>query len=341
MLSLVLPTYNESATIVMLLETVGCVLRDIPHEVIVVDDDSPDGTWKVATDFAARRARIKVLRRIGKRGLSSAVVDGFDAAHGTMLAVMDADGQHDASLLPGLVRMIEHGATAVATAGGGADIALGSRYVPGGSVGDWVADRRIISGVGAFLARRLSRVPVSDPLSGFFVVRRDLYERVREQLRPTGFKILLEILASIPSDSRLTESPLVFRMRFHGQSKLSFSVHVAFVCQILRLALRQWTPATAAFGAWLFLILTITAAMLTVPRTLALRLLYTDATVRASVQRALTAVADKHGWLLSDIELTSLTADAASIEHRDHLRHATVARHCRIDLHTSALLCDD
>lgn len=331
MLSLILPTYNESATIVMLLETIGSVLRDIPHEVIVVDDDSPDGTWKVATEFAARRTRIKVLRRIGKKGLSSAVVDGFDAAHGTILAVMDADGQHDASLLPTLVSAIERGA----------DVAVGSRYVPGGSVGGWVADRRIISSIGTFLARRMARVPVSDPLGGFFAVRRDLYQRVREQLRPAGFKILLEILASIPPDSRLAEVPLVFRMRLCGQSKLSFSVHVVFVCQVIRLALRRWTSAIAAVGVWLFLLLTITVAMLTVPRAWALRLLYTDVSVRASVQSSLTAVGSKQGWLLSDIALVSLTADAAFIEHRDHLRHATGTRHCRIDLHTSTLSCDD
>lgn len=331
MLSLILPTYNESATIVMLLETIGSVLRDMPHEVIVVDDDSPDGTAKVATEFATRRTRIKVLRRIGKKGLSSAVVDGFDAAHGTILAVMDADGQHDASLLPMLVSAIERGA----------DVAVGSRYVPGGSVGDWVRGRRIVSSVGTFLARRTARVPVSDPLGGFFAVRRDLYERVREQLRPAGFKILLEILASIPSDSRLVEVPLVFRMRLCGLSKLSFSVHVAFVCQVIRLTLRRWTSAIATVGVWLFLILTITVAMLTVPRAWALRLLYTDASVRASVQSALTAVANTRGWLLSDIALLSLTADAASIEHRDHLRYATGTRHCRIDLHTSTLSCDD
>ncbi len=331
MLSLILPTYNESASIVMLLETIGSVLREIPHEIIIVDDDSPDGTWKIATEFAARRARIKVLRRIGKRGLSSAVVDGFDAAHGEVLAVMDADGQHDASLLLRLVSAIEHGS----------DIAIGSRYVPGGSVGDWVADRRILSSAGTFLARRLSRVPVSDPLGGFFVLRRDLYDRVREQLRPSGFKILLEILAAVPPATRMSEVPLVFRMRLHGQSKLSLSVHLAFACQVLRLALRRWTSATAAFGVWLFLLLAIAASVLTVPRAWALRLLYTDSLVRVSVQTTLMTVADKQGWLLSDVEVTSVTPESAFLTHRDHLRISTGDRSCRIDLHTSVLSCND
>lgn len=331
MLSLILPTYNESASIVMLLETIGSVLRDVPHEIIVVDDDSPDGTWKIATEFAARRARIKVLRRIGKRGLSSAVVDGFDAAHGTILAVMDADGQHDASLLLKLVNAIEHGS----------DIAIGSRYVPGGSVGDWVADRRLLSSAGSFFARRLSRVPVSDPLGGFFALRRDLYDRVREQLRPSGFKILLEILAAVPPATRLSEVPLVFRMRLHGQSKLSFAVHLAFACQVLRLTVMRWMTTTAAFGAWLFLLVTLLTALLTVPRAWALRLLYTDAVVRASVQSVLMTVAGKQGWLLSDIELTSVTAESAFLTHRDHLRAMGGVRSCRIDLHTSVLSCDD
>ena len=203
MLSLVLPTYNEAANITALIDNIDGVLQSVPHEIIVVDDDSPDGTWKVAEGLTRKHPALRVLRRVGRKGLSSAVTEGFDMARGNVLAVMDADGQHDAMLLH----------TMLASLKSGAELSIGSRYVAGGSVGDWVTDRRIISSAGTIVAKALSRVRVSDPLGGFFALRKELYVSVRPSLRPTGFKILLEILANVPSSTRISEIPLVFRMR--------------------------------------------------------------------------------------------------------------------------------
>ncbi len=328
-LSLILPTYNEAANIGNLLEVLDGVLVHVPHEIIVVDDDSPDRTWKVATEFSKLRGCIKVIRRTGRKGLSSAVVDGFDAAHGDMLAVMDADGQHDAALLLRLVHHLQHGA----------DIAVGSRYAPGGSVGSWVADRRIISNVGTFFAKLLSQVRVSDPLGGFFVLRTSLYRTIRPKLHATGFKILLEILAAVPRTVRLVEEPLVFRMRLHGQSKLSFGVHLAFIAQVIRLFLRACVRRMRNGSLLLFSVLIILTASLLLPRLFAVRRLYTDAFVRTNVRLALETVAARQGWLLSDIEILSVSKSTLSVNHRSHLRTPMPRRSCTIDLVTHELIC--
>lgn len=331
MLSLVLPTFNEAANIVNLLDTIDGVLRDLPHEIIVVDDDSPDGTWKVAGECAKRRPGIKVLRRIGKKGLSSAVMDGFDASHGQVIAVMDADGQHDAALLLRLVAAIKQGA----------GVAIGSRYVAGGSVGDWVADRRIISNAGTFVAKRLSRVPVSDPLGGFFAIRTELYKTVRPSLRPTGFKILLEILANIKAGTTITEVPLVFRMRLHGESKLSLQVQMEFLSQVLRLGSMRLMHSFSSLAAAIFIVAAVAAVTLTLPRVLALRLLFTDAGIREQAQMTIKFIAARQGWLVSDIEVRSVSQRSIDILHRDHLRFDRPVRHCTADLGTSNLTCVD
>ena len=194
MISLVLPTYNEAANITALIDNIDGVLQSVPHEIIIVDDNSPDGTWKVAEGLTRKHPALRVLRRVDQKGLSSAVVEGFDMARGTVLAVMDADGQHDAMLLHTMLSSLK----------AGAELTIGSRYVAGGSVGEWVTDRRIISSAGTVVAKALSRVRVSDPLGGYFALRADLYKTIRASLRPSGFKILLEILANIPASTRVT-----------------------------------------------------------------------------------------------------------------------------------------
>lgn len=331
MLSLILPTYNEAANIGNLLEMLDGVLASTPHEIIVVDDDSPDKTWKVATECSKLRGCIKVLRRMNKTGLSSAVVDGFDAAHGDILAVMDSDGQHDGQLLLSLVERIKQGF----------GLAIGSRYVVGGSVGSWVRDRRIISSTGTFFAKRLSQVPVSDPLGGFFVLRRDLYRSIRSKLHPTGFKILLEILAAVPENTRVAEVPLIFRMRLHGESKLSLGVHLAFVLQIVRLWFCSFARRLRGSGAVVFAAMMVAAALVIIPHLFALRLLYVDSDVRHRVQEAMMTVADREGWLVSDIAVRSVSSDSLSIVHREHLRTRTFPRFCTIDLHTVTLSCPE
>jgi len=329
-LSLILPTYNEAANIAALIDNIDGVLQSIPHEIIVVDDNSPDGTWQVAEGLMPKHPALRVMRRIGRRGLSSAVVEGFDMARGDVLAVLDADGQHDAMLLH----------TMLASLQAGAELTIGSRYVPGGSVGEWVRDRRIISSAGTVVAKMLSRVKVSDPLGGFFALRRDLYTSIRESLHPTGFKILLEILASIPASTCVTEIPLVFRMRLHGQSKLSLKVHFDFVCQALRLMVRQMLRGTCTFCRLGFWIVCVIVILVTLPRIWQLRDLYTDPALRTAANRAVTTVAQREGWLLSDVQIIRADRSSVTIVHREHMRRPPPPETCTVGIALSTLTCD-
>jgi dolichol-phosphate mannosyltransferase len=331
MISLILPTYNEAANIKSLIDMIDGVLATTPHEIIVVDDDSPDGTWQVAEGIRSKHPTLRVLRRIGRRGLSSAVVEGFDMAHGDVLAVMDADGQHDSSLLLKLLVAID----------AGADIAIGSRYVKGGSVGDWVKDRRIISSIGTFFAKSLSRVHVSDPLGGFFAMKASLYEKVRHKLKPSGFKILLEILANVPSIAFVSEVPLIFRMRQHGHSKLSFKVQLQFMQQVLRLSVRKALRAINMTCSITFLILVLLGIVGFGARLWSMHPLYTDKALRTSVEQSVRLNALREGWLLSDITFTHVDRATLGIAHRDHIRTGSPVTYCTINLATTSLTCDE
>src|SRR3990167_11135087 len=152
MLSLILPTYNEALNLPELLPKIRSVLSQVPHEIIIVDDDSPDHTWKVAQELAEKLGDVHVIRRIGRRGLSSAVIEGFLAAKGDVLAVMDADGQHDLTLIPKLFVAVRSGS----------NVAIGSRYIEGGSVGSWDERRYRLSRIATNLAKRLCKVEVND-----------------------------------------------------------------------------------------------------------------------------------------------------------------------------------
>lgn len=165
MLSLILPTYNEAENLPGLLEEIEGAMGDIPFEMIVVDDDSPDRTWEVAELLADDRPYLRVLRRMGRRGLSSAVIEGFRMAQGDVLVAMDSDGQHDPLLLPRLYAAIRSGV----------GVALGSRYVPGGSVEGWARARHWLSYIATGLAWLVTRTRVKDPMSGFFAIDRRLF----------------------------------------------------------------------------------------------------------------------------------------------------------------------
>jgi glycosyltransferase involved in cell wall biosynthesis len=325
MISVILPTYNEALNIATLIDFLDGVLRDQPHEIIVVDDDSPDGTWQVAESLRAKYQSVRVLRRRDKKGLSSAVVDGFDAAEGSTLVVMDADGQHDPDVLPKVLAAIDDGAS----------IAIGSRYIAGGSVGDWVRDRRIISRVGTFFAR----VAVSDPLGGFFAIRRSLYRSVRAELKPTGFKILLEILAFIPEKTVLTEVPLQFRMRQHGVSKLSLRVHGAFLLQVLRLFFLQIPRFMHRHAYPILILVSIIIASLCIAQILSLMPLR-DPDLRSRVQVAIQTVADHQGWLLSDVTLVTVGDTQATLQYREHRRTDMSSLRCVLTYDPPILSCD-
>lgn len=232
MLSLILPTYNEAENLPVLIPAIKKVLSGIAHEIIIVDDNSPDETWRVAQELAQSNDDVHVIRRVGRRGLSSAVIEGFLSAKGDVLAVMDADGQHDVDLLLRLNKAVEDGA----------GIAIGSRYTEGGSVGQWDERRHTLSRIATKLAIRLCKVKVKDPMSGFFAINRELLQNVVTTLNPKGFKILLDLLVHIPRDTRVTEVPFTFAARLHGESKLSRRVQIEFVEYLYDVTFGNYVP---------------------------------------------------------------------------------------------------
>jgi dolichol-phosphate mannosyltransferase len=226
--SLVLPTYNEAANLPRLIPRLTTVLVRVgaPFELIVVDDDSPDGTWALAGEMALADPRLRVIRRRGERGLATAVVAGWKAARGEVLGVMDADLQYPPEGLPGLLGAIVEDS---------ADVVVASRYAPGARLGPWALQREIISRGAILLAkcalpRALGRL--EDPNSGCFLVRRRVIENV--DLRPIGFKILIEVLAR-GHWQRVVEVPHAYEGRKEGKSKLGSRQTVEFLSHLARL----------------------------------------------------------------------------------------------------------
>lgn len=203
MISIVVPTYNEAASLPLLARRLGASLGGRDWELVVVDDGSPDGTADIAERLAPALP-VRVVRRGGKGGLASAVLAGFADARGDLLVVMDADLSHPPEVVPALVDAVV----------GGADLAVGSRYVRGGGTADWPLRRRVVSRVACLLGNLL--VPVRDATSGFFALRRSAIEGVR--LNAIGFKIGFEVIAR-GRFKRIVEVPYVFRDREHGASK--------------------------------------------------------------------------------------------------------------------------
>ena len=216
--SVIVPTYNEADNIVEVIDRLRRVLGGQPHEIIIVDDDSPDGTWQLARRHGADDPAVRVIRRIGERGLASAVLDGMAAAEGDALAVIDGDLQHDESVLPAMVRSVLDD---------GADVCVGTRTAESGSFGDRARSRQWVTATGTALVRRL--LPrlrrTSDPLSGFFVVSRGLYERAAPRISRglREYKILWAFLAR-SGDLAVTEIGYGFRPRGGGETKLSGAV---------------------------------------------------------------------------------------------------------------------
>ena len=223
-LSVISPTLNEAECVPLLVEELERALGDINHEILIVDDNSSDGTWSIAQTISLTNPRVRSLRRMQNPGLGAAVIDGFSAAEGDVLACIDADLQHDPLIL---VRMLEELQL-------GADIVVGSRHVDGGSTGEWSRLRRIQSWIANKLAQLLLGVPLKDPMSGYFLVRRKDFREIREQLNGKGFKILLEILWNLNA-AKIKEVPYEFRPRTRGQSKLSGRIILQFIHQLWRL----------------------------------------------------------------------------------------------------------
>ena len=210
-LSIVTPTFCEAANVGLLVDAVAAALPDIRWEIIFVDDNSPDGTSDRVREIAQRDPRVRIVHRYGRRGLSSACIEGIMSSSAPYVAVMDSDMQHDEAILGRMFRRIEQGDV---------DLVVGSRYVDGGGTGDWSKHRLWASKFATKLAGRLTRTPINDPMSGFFMVRRDVFVSALPNLSSVGFKILLDLAASTPKPVRVAEVPYTFRTRQHGESKL-------------------------------------------------------------------------------------------------------------------------
>ncbi len=223
-LSVIAPTYNESENVVPLIMELQSVLRGIRYEIVICDDNSPDRTWARAEEISKGDPRVRVLRRTRDRGLARAVVDGFSLAQGKAVACIDADLQHDPAILPKMLQTLEEGA----------DLVVGSRYVAGGGTANWNWRRRFTSWSATKMAEWLLGVKLRDPMSGYFLLRREDFLRVRQVLNPNGFKILLEVAARL-KPSRVREIPYTFRLRAAGKSKLSSRVIFAYLGQLWRL----------------------------------------------------------------------------------------------------------
>jgi dolichol-phosphate mannosyltransferase len=219
MLSVIIPTYNEKENIRPLMTRLSRMLRglDVDSEVIIVDDDSPDRTWEAARMLGL--PNLMVIRSVGRRGLSRAILEGLKAARGELIGVMDADLSHPPEALPDMLESI-----------GESDFVVASRYMAGGGVGDWPVSRRALSLLGRLAARPLTGL--TDPMSGFFLARRDVVGDLR--FRPRGFKILLDLIVRSGTRS-VAEVPYRFSCRRSGHSKMDPPVILNYLFQVAEL----------------------------------------------------------------------------------------------------------
>jgi dolichol-phosphate mannosyltransferase len=223
-ISVVVPTFNERDNVTRLYRKLEATLAGIAWEVVFVDDNSPDGTWEVVRGLARQDPRVHCIRRLGRRGLSGACIEGILACSAPYAAVMDGDLQHDESRLPSMLALLQ---------GGQAELVVGSRYLEGGSAASFDKRRAGISAVATEVAKRVLGVSIADPMSGFFMIRRDRFEQLAPELSTQGFKILLDIDATAQGKLRTLEVPYTFGARQHGESKLDSMVALDFLGLVL------------------------------------------------------------------------------------------------------------
>ncbi len=233
--AVVIPTFNEAANIAPLVERLEGVLAGRRWEVVFVDDDSPDGTAAAVQALAREKPHVRCVLRLGRRGLSRAVIEGILATSAPLVAVMDADLQHDEAILPRLLAALEAGQ---------ADVAVGSRYVDGGGAQQGFDTRReSMSRLATRLAATVLPVDLRDPMSGFFALRRATFDGVVRRLSGEGYKILLDILASASAPLRVAEVPYQFRPRLAGASKLDSAVVWEYALLLIDKRIGRWIPA--------------------------------------------------------------------------------------------------
>ena len=223
-LSVVVPTFNERDNVCKLYRKLDATLTGIAWEVVFVDDNSPDGTWDVVRNLARQDGRVRCIRRIGRRGLSGACIEGILASSAPYAAVIDADLQHDETQLPKMLSLLQSGE---------AELVVGSRYIEGGSADGFNRRRAGASALATEVAKRALGVSIADPMSGFFMIRRDKFEELAPELSTQGFKILLDIVATAHGKLKTVEVPYVFGSRLHGESKLDSMVALDFLGLVL------------------------------------------------------------------------------------------------------------
>ncbi len=233
-LTVVIPTFNESANVPIIIERVAAALAEADWEIIFVDDDSPDSTSTVAKGLGESDGRVRCIRRVGRRGLAGACIEGALSSQARYVAVMDADLQHDERLLPRMLELLDQNR---------ADLVIASRYMAGGATTGLSSSRRSISRVATRWAQKLMGITVQDPMSGFFMVRRDLLDAIAPQLSNEGFKILFDILVSSGRGKlEIVELPYAFLPRLHGGSKFDARNAIEFFALVMSKLSRKKVP---------------------------------------------------------------------------------------------------
>ena len=225
-LTVVVPTYNERDNIKPLIALLDETLNTIDWEIVFVDDDSPDGTAQEVRKIARSRQNVRIIHRVGRRGLSGACIEGILSSSAPFAAVMDGDLQHDETILVSMLKLLENDANL--------DLVVGSRNISGGSVGSGLTKIRSIgSDVATFVARRLLKINVADPMSGFFMIRLKSFRSVVEELQMQGFKILTDLLSASRGNWNVVEIPFIFKERQFGESKMDSAVTLEYFGLIL------------------------------------------------------------------------------------------------------------
>lgn len=256
-IAIVAPTFNERDNVIALKNLIADALKGRSWELIFVDDDSTDGTFDVVAAESRRDPRVRIIRRVGRRGLATAVVEGILSTTAPMVAVIDADMQHDERVIPDMIARMKQD---------NVDLVIGSRHVNGGGVGDWDSKRQTISRIATNIARLVVKTELTDPMSGFFLIRRNAFDNAVRNLSGQGYKILLDIVASAKPPLKIAEVPYTFRNRKHGDSKLDSAVTWEYLMLVADKLIGRFIPIRflmfmAVGGAGVVVHMSVLAAM--------------------------------------------------------------------------------
>ena len=285
-LAVVLPTYNERENVPIVLAALDRALAGYAWEAIIVDDDSPDGTAEYVRGLASTNRRIRLLERIGRRGLSSACIEGMLTTSAPFIAVMDADLQHDEAILPKMLERIRNERL---------DLVVASRNLGDGSMGESSPGRVWLSKMGNRVSRLVCHCDISDAMSGFFVVDRAYFQEIVHRLTGTGFKILVDLLASSQRPVRVAEVPYRFRNRERGESKLDVNVELEYLFLLIDKMIGNYVPTR-------FVVFVLVGSLGMVVHLTCLALLYLVAKESFAIsQTAATMVAMTFNFLLNNV----------------------------------------